>query len=80
MAQSECKKSITGNLYSEGFCFLIIKVLLIRAYICVYHRMTSFMLQSYYIKFRLNQDYSTNKHGYFKAVIKQEFETIELEK
>ena len=76
MAQSECKKSITGNLYSEGLCFLIIKVFLIRAYICVYHRMTSFMLQSYYIKFRLNQDYSTNKHGYFKA-IKHEFKTTE---
>ena len=76
MAQSECKKSITGNLYSEGFCFLIIKVFLIRAYICVYHRMTSFMLQSYYIKFRLNQDY-TNQYGYFKGVNKHEFKTME---
>ena len=74
------KRSIGDNLYSEGFCYLIIKVFLTRAYICAYHRMTSFMLQSYYIKFRLNQDFSTNKHGYFKAVIKQEFETIELEK
>ena len=50
------------------------------AYICVYHRMTSFMLQSYYIKFRLNQDFSTNKYGYFKAIIKQEFKTMDLEK
>ena len=35
--------------------------------------MASFTLQSYYIKFRLNQDYNTNKYGYFKAIIREEF-------
>lgn len=38
--------------------------------------MTSFELQSYYLKFRLNQHFSTNKYGYLKSISRQEFKTI----